>query len=544
MNSVSPLRKWGTLLVLSLALAIIIIDTTILNVSLATIIRDFKTDIQSIQWVITLYSLTLATLTITGGRFGDFFGRKRMFMAGAVIFAIGSFITSISTNIPIMIAGEAIIEGIGAALMMPATASLLVANFRGRERAIAFGIWGGIAAASAAIGPILGGYLTTNYSWRWGFRVNVFVVIALLLGSILISESRDTEEKPEIDFVGVILSILGLGSGVFGIIEASRYGWFTAKEIFSLGNLTLDFGQYSIVPFALALGAIMLVIFFLWEYYIDKKGGTPLVSLALFKNSQFTSGALTTLILSLGQAGLIFSLPVFLQSVRGLDAFHTGLSLLPMSITLLIAAPLSGFLVGKIKPKHLIIFGLLVNSLGFLVIRQLISVDATAFTLAPGFIVYGAGMGLVMAQVSNLTLSAVSVEEAGEAAGVNNTLRQIGSTLGSAIIGSILLTALATNLTSGINKSSVIPESYKPSIVAAVSKQTSNVEFEGGAKLNGNLPPEVSQEVITIGHQATVAANKEALLFGVGFALLGVLVALFLPDVSNVEIGQSAASGH
>jgi len=230
---ISPARKWTTLIVLSLALAIIIIDTTLLNVSLSSIIRDLHTDIQSIQWVISAYSLTLAALTITGGRLGDLFGRKRMFVLGAIIFAIGSFIASISQNVPQMIIGESIIEGIGAALMMPATSSLLIATFQGRERAIAFGIWGGIAAAAAALGPILGGYLATYYSWRWGFRINVVVALILFIGSFIIKDSRDLEEKPTIDWTGVLLSALGLVLFVFGIIESSQYGFWHATAPFN-----------------------------------------------------------------------------------------------------------------------------------------------------------------------------------------------------------------------------------------------------------------------------------------------------------------------
>src|SRR5258706_2987479 len=176
----SRFQKIGTLVILSLALAIIIIDSSVLNVSISKLIQDLNTDIQSIQWVISSYSLVIAALTITGGRLGDLFGRKKMFMAGAVIFAIGSLISSLSPNIGTLLFGWSIIEGIGAALMMPATASLLVTTFKGRERAMAFGIWGGIAAAASAFGPIVGGYLTTYVSWHWAFRINVFIVILLL----------------------------------------------------------------------------------------------------------------------------------------------------------------------------------------------------------------------------------------------------------------------------------------------------------------------------------------------------------------------------
>ncbi len=537
--------KWAALVVLSLALAIIIIDTTVLNVALGTIIREFKTTIQNIQWVITAYSLTLAALTITGGRLGDIFGRKKMFMLGAVIFAVGSFITSISHSVPTMIWGEAIIEGIGAALMMPATASLLVSIFSGKQRAIAFGVWGGIAGASSAIGPILGGWLTTNYSWRWAFRINIFVVIALLIGAALIlKEYRDTEEKPKLDFGGVILSALGLLGLVFGFIEASEFGWWKAKETFTAFGHALNFGGLSIAPVAMLFGVVFLILFFLWESYVQKNGNTPLVSLKLFQNRQFSSSSLTTMILTLGMAGLIFSLPVFLQSVRNLDALHTGLTLLPLSLTVLVAAPLAASVGHKVSPKYIIMVGMLLNVVSYLVMRMTISIDATTWSIAPGLILFGLGMALVMSQINNMALSSVSVQEAGEASGVLNTLRQVGSTLGSAIIGSILLTAISANLVSGVNSSTIIPDVAKPQIAEAISSQTSNVEFEGGAELSEQLPPTVQQEILRIGHQATVDANKRAMLFGALFGFLGFLSSFFLPKTKIQDKGTSVASGH
>src|SRR5207244_3224265 len=176
----------------------------------------------------------------TGGRLGDLFGRKKMFITGAAIFAVGSFVASISHNIPTLLLGESIIEGIGAALMMPATASLLLSSFRGHDRAIAFGVWGGIAAAASAVGPILGGYLTTHYSWRWGFRINVAVAALLIIGSVLVKESYDQEEKPQLDWGGIFFSAIGLLAVVYGIIESSTYGWFSAKKMFAVGSRSLD----------------------------------------------------------------------------------------------------------------------------------------------------------------------------------------------------------------------------------------------------------------------------------------------------------------
>lgn len=539
-STLPPRRKWTMLVVLSLALAIIILDTTILNVALSAIIRDLQTDIQKIQWVITAYSLTLAALTITGGRLGDLFGRKRMFVVGAFLFAVGSFIASISTNVGTLVAGEAIIEGIGAALMMPATASLLVANFQGRERAIAFGVWGGIAGASAALGPILGGYLTTHYNWRWGFRINLVVVLLLMIGSVLIPESRDTKEKKELDFVGVFLSALGMLALVFGIIESSTYGWWKAKTAFLIGGTTISLPWHlSVVPAFVALGVIVLGVFGWWEYRRERLGHTPLVSMKLFKNTTFTAGVSTTAVMSLGQTGLIFALPVFLQSVRGLDAYHTGLALLPMSLALLFVAPLSAALGKKVPANRLINLGLLVNVCAYLVLRRTLNIETTSTDLIPGLALFGVGMGLVMSQINNLTLSAVPLYQAGEASGVNNTLRQVGSTLGAAIIGTVLLSTLSAELVQGVQTSSVLPEPLKASIATAVQSQTSNVEFGGGAQVGSALPPGIQTEIVRIGHVATVEANKQSLTYGAIFALLGFLVSLRLPSTKKKE-GEGA----
>ena len=537
----SFIRKWAPVFVLSLALAIILIDATLLNVSLSTLVKELNTDIQSLQWVITAYSLTIAALTITGGRLGDLFGRKRMFVIGAVLFAIGSFIASISTNVSTMIIGESIIEGIGAALMMPATASLLVSKYKGRDRGIAFGIWGGVAAASTAIGPLLGGWMTTYYSWRWGFRINVGVAVVLILGSFIIREYREKIEKMTLDFVGVLLSSIGMLSLVYGIIEASTYGWWTAKQAFSIFGQTYDLCGYSITPFAIGLGLVILSAFLLWERRVEKLGKVPLVSLHLFSNKSYMSSVVTTSIFSLGQAGLIFSVPVFLQAVRGASAFETGLAMIPMSITALIVAPLGGFLSHKIAPKRLVQVGLAAFILGYIVLYMTLNVDTVAADFALPFIIMGFGMGTMMASISNLALSAVSPEQSGEASGVNNTMRQVGATLGTAVIGAVMLTAVSTNLTNGINNSTVIPDGFKQSINSVVSKQTSNVEFGGGAHVPGSVPAKIRDEITNISHSAITDANKQSLSYAIMFGLLGLVSTIWLPSGTHIDFEENLA---
>jgi EmrB/QacA subfamily drug resistance transporter len=523
----SSIRKWGSLLVLSLALAIIIIDTTLLNVSLATLIKELHTTLQSLQWVISAYSLTLAALTVTGGRLGDLFGRKKMFNTGAIIFAVGSIVASISRNVPTLLAGESIIEGVGAALMMPATASLLVAKYRGRERAIAFGIWGGVAAAASAVGPILGGFLTTHYSWRWGFRINVGVVALLLIGSMIIEDER-VERARSIDWLGVLLSALGMFVIVFAIIESSTYGWIRAQQPFTFLGYTLDLGGISFVPFVLILGAAIVALFCWWELRVEARGGTPIVSMKLFRNRPFIAGASVTGMLMLGQNGMIFSLPVFLQSVRNLDAFHTGLTLLPMPVMLLIVSPTAAALSKHVPPKRFVQAGLVLNTAALLLIYATMAVDMNLKMLIPGLALYGVGLGLVLSQINHLTLSAVPVREAGEGSGVSNTFRQIGSALGAAIIGAVLLSSIVSDLQNAVASNSNIAQASKPRIDALLKKQASSLAF-GGTEIFNQLSPPARQEMLAMRRVATTDGNRKALLYGAFFALLGLLVSTQLP---------------
>jgi EmrB/QacA subfamily drug resistance transporter len=523
------LRKWGQLLVLSLALAIVIIDTTLLNVSLATLIRELHTTLQNLQWVISAYSLTLAALTVTGGRLGDLFGRKRMFNLGAAIFAIGSFIASISRNIPTLIAGESIIEGIGAAMMMPATASLLITKYRGHDRAIAFGIWGGVAAAASAIGPILGGFLTTHFTWRWGFRINVVVVAILLAGSVIIEDSGERRGK-RIDWIGVALSAIGLFFVVFGIIESTTYGWIRAQKPFPLWQP----GTISITPVAWAIGFAILALFGIWEYRLEQRGGTPIVSMRIFRNTAFVSGATITGLLMLAQNGVVFSMPVFLQAVKQLDAFHTGLTLLPMSLALLIVSPLAATLTKRIPHKRLIQAGIVINIVAILVLRFVLAADMPLALLIPGLTLYGIGLGLVLSQINNLTLSSVPVREAGEASGVTNTFRQIGSSLGAAIIGAILLSTILTSLEADVAESPRIPQASKTPITNMLRAESSSLAF-GGAEVFAKVEPATRTEMVQLRRAATTTGNRSALLYGAAFLVIALLVSTKLPLRPNEE---------
>ncbi len=266
-------NRWIALCFIAMGLAIVIIDNNVLNVAIPYIIRDLHTNFTAIQWVVSGYTLLIATFLITAGRLGDLFGRKKIFLLGTVFFAVGSFIASISMNATMLFFGEAFIEAIGASMMLTSALATLAFEFRGRERAIAFGIWGSIAGASASVGPLLGGYLTAYFSWRYSFRINVIVAIITILGSVFIRDSKSHEGK-RFDWVGTFLSGAGLFSLVFAFIEGRNLGWI----------------HNSPIPFIFAVSFVLLLLFVLWEHRLEKKQLGPLLKLSMFQKPGFSFG--------------------------------------------------------------------------------------------------------------------------------------------------------------------------------------------------------------------------------------------------------------
>jgi EmrB/QacA subfamily drug resistance transporter len=523
MSETSGLKKWLPLGVLALALFIVVLDTTIINVSIKSIIGDLHTDLKSVQWVITGYSLVLAAFTITGGRLGDIFGRKRMFVVGAVVFAIGSLIASRATTAPMLLGSVSLIEGIGAAMMLPSTASLILSIYKGKDRALAFGVYGAIAGAAATIGPILGGWLTTNYSWRWNYLINPLVVLVLLAGSVLIKESHErSPHRP--DLLSIAYSALGFAGVVYGVIESSTYGWIKAKMNYEISGAHYDLGL-SITTYAIVFGLLFIGLFLRRQFQLEKRNKIPLVSIAIFKNRQFMAGTTVLLVTVLAQFGFIFIIPVFFQGLLNKDAFHSGLAILPFSISILVASPLSGVLAGKfnIAQRHLIQIGLFVSAFGAFLLHQELSVDSTVGSFVPGLTFFGLGFGLAISQLANVTLSAVSVNQAGEASGVNNTFRQLGSSLGQALIGALLIASLSTQLNKDVTASTVIPEQAKTSVTASVATAAESLGTSAPASAS-DVAPSAQEEILRIKNDAIVTGART----GMVATTLGLIAALGL----------------
>ena len=522
------LKKWGSLIILALAVAIVVIDGTVLNVSISSIVRDLNTDLKNIQWAITSYSLVLAALTIFGGKLGDIFGRKRMFIMGALIFGIGSLVTALSPNVNILVLGWSLIEAIGAALMIPASSALIVSNYEGKDRGLAFGIYGVTAGIGAAAGPILGGFLTSTFSWRWVFGINLFVVLALVLGSRIVKNYAVPSKKVNLDYFGVVLSSLGLASLTYGIIESSTYGWIESKKAFEFAGNFSNLGGLSISFYTILLGLILIAGFVFWEIYLENvKKLEPLISMKIFLNRQFSFGIGVITILFAGFTGILtFGVVLFYQYVFNLSALESGIGLIPLSLGSFIIAPLSAKIAEKISAKITVQIGLVIAIIGCIVLFNSLTLDATRITLIPALAIFGVGFGLIVAQITNIILSAVPNSQAGQASGINGTIREVGRTVGSALIGAVFIATFTSSVTNNINSSLNIPNAVKSSIVSSFNSGETNLSSSNTNQPKYKFDEEIKSDV----NQAIVEGSKDSIKYTGFFILLCLLVSFGLPN--------------
>ena len=372
-------NRWLALVALTIGVAMIIVDATIVNVAIPSIIRDLHIGITQAEWANSIYSLVFAALLISVGRIGDVTGRRRVFIWGLLVFLGASLITALAPSGAVLLAGR-FLQGVGGALILPSTLSIVNATFRGRERAIAFGIWGSVIGGMAALGPLAGGWFVTNLSWRWAFYINLPIGALALAGALLfVGESRDPDARPGFDPPGVVLSTVGFLGVVFGLIEGQTYGWWTAQRDF----LGFSPGGLSVIPFAFALGMLSLAGFVLVERRRVLAGRPVLVDLSLFRIPTFRYGNVAVLIVGLGELGLVFVIPLFLQSVLGLSAFDTGLVLTALAAGAFIAGGLAAPLTRRIGPHRVVQLGLAIEVVGIVAVGLTFSTDRPAWQFCP-----------------------------------------------------------------------------------------------------------------------------------------------------------------
>lgn len=527
-QEMKPTRaQWLTLLVLCMALLIVIIDVTIVNVTIPAIRKEFDASLASIEWITAIYALVFAAFIITWGRIGDEIGRRRIFIAGVVVFAVGSVIVGISSSIAMILVGR-LVQGFGAAMTSPSTLSILSTTFTGRMRGIAFGLWGATAGAAAAFGPLLGGFLTTYVSWRWAFLINVPIGIIAVAGAYLyIKESRDTSRKHSYDIVGVVLSALGFSALVFGLIEGQTYGWLTPKDTFTLGSFAWGSEAISITLVAFALAVVFLGAFVAYELNVLKRGGEPLFDFSLLRFKGFRYGLLTVMVVALGEFGVFFIFSIYLQTVRELNALQAGLTFLPFAIVTFIVAPIAGTLSSRFGPKWVVTAGMVLEAVSIFLFSRVLAVDTPFWVFIPVFMVYGAGVGLAIAQLTNLTLSDIPLQQSGAGSGAINTVRQIGAAIGIAILGAVLAAQIGAVGRAEIEANANIPAAIKAPIEQSLDKGLSGESFDASSP-QANTP--MGQEIKKVFYDAITEGVRSAAVVAGIFVLLGALMSLLIPN--------------
>ena len=451
------------LLTLAAAQFLMVLDQAVMNVSISQLVEDFDTTVTTIQSVIAFYALVMAGLMLIGAKLGDIYGRKRVFKIGLLIYATGSALTAAAWSVPSLALGWSVLEGIGAALVMPSMVALVAGNFEGKDRAVAYGVLGGMAGVGIAVGPILGGWMTTDFTWRYVFIGEVIVAAGIFIGTRWMAEPEAAERRPKLDVVGGALSALGLAVVVFGFLQASTWGWLKPM------NSPVELFGFSLTPFVIAAGLVLLGLFFSWERRREEAGRDPLVHLELFRNIPLRSGLSMMLAQNLILMGIFFTIPLYLQVVLGFDALDTGIRMLPTSAGLFFTALAGSALASRFAPKMLVRLGLVVVFVSsFLLIGTIEpSLDNADFLVAMGIL--GVGMGLIVSQLGNVAQSAVGDSDRSEAGGLQYTAQQLGSSLGTAVLGAIVITGLLAAFQANVADNPEISQETKSAVEQPLS---------------------------------------------------------------------------
>jgi MFS family permease len=526
-------RRWFTLVIVISAALIVVLDNSVLNVAIPTILREFHTTLPSVQWVVTGYALTFASLLIIGGRLGDLYGHRRVFIIGAALFGAGSLLASVSWSVGSLIVGEAIIEGIGASLMLPATLAILSTTFKGSERGPAFAAWGATAGAAAALGPVVGGFLTTEYSWRWAFRINVIIAPVAILGALIVmAKSAPDPQRRHVDVPGAALIAAGMFLLVFGLSEGPSYGWLIPTKDFSTAGTTIwpRSAPISMIPLVFAAAVTVLAGFYRLERAKERGDRAPLFEFGQLRHPTFRYGLLTTIVLAMGQLGLLFVLPVFLQDGKHLSAETNGLWVLPTGLFIIVGAQVGGRLTRRIGATAVARTGLILETIGLLAIAFVVSPRLSFLSLVPGFAFYGVGIGFASSQLTNIVLSAIRKEKAGAASGANTTARQIGSALGVAVIGGLLTAETVRHAVPAVRRTT-LPAHLKAQAAARLHALGPNFAPPRHA---GAHSIAVLRDILD---SAVAAGTRPALFFAAAVVGAGACLSLLIPRIGGpVEI--------
>lgn len=527
------MKKWSVVAILAVAQFVMVLDSTVMNVSISTVVADLGTTVTTMQAAITFYTLTMASFMLLGGKLGNVWGRKKALVIGSIIYTLGSLITALSPNIATLMVGWSVVEGLGAILVIPAIAALIAINYRGKDRVIAYAVIGGISGAAAAAGPLIGGYVTTYLSWRYVFIAEVIIMafVVLLRGSIK-DIKRQTKEKIDLPSVG--LSASGLFLLVFGMLQSKTWGWITPRAIPQIqGHQIVPFG-ISIVAYLILAGIIVLKVFYSRQQMLEEENKNPLLPTSMFAIKQLRSGLSVLVSQYLITGAAFFVIPVYLQMTLGYDALKTGLKILPLSVAVILFSILGTRLSKNAAPKRIVRIGQVSLVFGAVLLLGSVSVELKNILFAAGMFLLGGGLGLLASQLGNVNMSSVSEKQSSEVGGVQGVSQNIGSSLGTALIGSVMVAALTTGFVANVQSSTLPPDikNYVQDNSQAGVAIVSTSDVKGYATSKG-LSDGESTEISNAYADAQIVALRKSLF---AIVALAVLTMLFSKNIPNTKV--------
>lgn len=535
------MKKWSAVIVLAAAQFVMVLDSTVMNVSISTVVKDLDTTVEAMQAAITFYALTMASMMVLGAKLGDVWGRRRAFVIGAIVYAMGSFTTAIAPNIGILFLGWSVIEGLGAVLVVPAIAALVADNYNGRARITAYAIIGAVSGAAVAAGPLIGGFVTTYLNWRFVFASEV-VIMAIVLLAVRAIKENSTARHIKVDALSVIYSAFSLILIVYGMLQSKTWGWIEPLQAPEIAGVTITPFGLSVVPFLILIGAIFMRLFWVRQLKLKEKGREQLIDVSMFSIAALRSGLAVLGAQYAIIGGVFFMIPVYLQMTLGLDALETGLRIFPLSLALMLFSFVGTKLSAVWSPRRIVRVGQVILVLSILVLLGSVSIDLKQFMFSVGMFTAGAALGLLASQLGNVNMSAVDESRSSEVGGVQGVFQNLGSSLGTALIGSILIFSLTSSFIGAVN-SSTLPDPVKDSVNQMKSQGVSIIpaaEVEQLGEKQG-LNQQQAQQLESVYADSQVSALRVALM---GLLIFSVFSMAFSRSIPAQIIGKESETEH
>lgn len=524
------MKKWFVVLILGAAQFVMVLDSTVMNVSISTVVEDLDSSVTAMQSAITFYTLTMAAAMLLGAKLGDIWGRRRALVIGSIVYALGSLLTALSPNMAVLFIGWSIIEGLGAVLVIPAIAALLADNYDGRDRITAFAAIGAVSGAAVAAGPLIGGFMTTYFSWRYVFVAEVVIMAVVVIFAGRIGE-KAAKQSIRIDVLSVLLSASGLVAVVFGMLQSKVWGWIIPLNSPEINGVEIAPLGISLTAWLIVIGCALLALFFARQRRLVARGRDPLLHAELLTIRQLRSG----LSVLGGQyaitAGLFFMVPVYLQMTLGFDALETGIRIFPLSVSLILFSIFGTRLSTRWSPRRIVRVGQWTLAASSLVLLTAVDPELASPAFGIGMFCTGAGLGLLASQLGNVNMSAVTAKDTSEVGGLQGVFQNLGSSLGTALIGSILIGALATSFASGVAQSTLPAETQ-----AIVQERTAGgveiVPADSVPKIatDAGLSDEEAAELQSVYVESQLSSLRTALFGLILLALLSLLLSRGIPD--------------